>query len=273
MKETLNLALLTAGSITHNPVSRYPGIVKLIGPVKAPTFREASRAVNALKGGTAVRSIEEMPSSSLFLLSAPERYVPKLIRDMVEAVPDWRGREVALCSGALDSRDLEPLAKRGAHTASITPLDLFDKPVFLVEGHPRAVQRWRTVLATTRGRVLDIGVHGLPLFTTASDLTSLILLPLLEAATGSLRRAGIPLADAQKMVERMVSRTVRNHVKSGSKTWRVPPHGPSRLRIERQMAALAGTGAKLDAFYQDSLEAAIRFMGRTAQPKRKAAGA
>ena len=273
MKETLNLALLTAGSITHNPVSRYPGIVKLIGPVKAPTFREASRAVNALKGGTAVRSIEEMPSSSLFLLSAPERYVPKLIRDMVEAVPDWRGREVALCSGALDSRDLEPLAKRGAHTASITPLDLFDKPVFLVEGHPRAVQRWRTVLATTRGRVLDIGLHGLPLFTTASDLTSLILLPLLEAATGSLRRAGIPLADAQKMVERMVSRTVRNHVKSGSKTWRVPPHGPSRLRIERQMAALAGTGAKLDAFYQDSLEAAIRFMGRTAQPKRKAAGA
>lgn len=273
MKETLNLALLTAGSITHNPVSRYPGIVKLIGPVKAPTFREASRAVNALKGGTAVRSIEEMPSSSLFLLSAPERYVPKLIRDMVEAVPDWRGREVALCSGALDSRDLEPLAKRGAHTASITPLELFDKPVFLVEGHPRAVQRWRTVLATTRGRVLDIGVHGLPLFTTASDLTSLILLPLLEAATGSLRRAGIPLADAQKMVERMVSRTVRNHVKSGSKTWRVPPHGPSRLRIERQMAALAGTGAKLDAFYQDSLEAAIRFMGRTAQPKRKAAGA
>lgn len=273
MKEPLNLALLTAGSITHNPVSRYPGIVKLIGPVKAPTFREASRAVNAMKGGTAVRSIEEMPSSSLFLLSAPERYIPKLVRDMVDAVPDWRGRDVALCSGALDSRDLEPLARRGAQTASITPLELFDRPVFLVEGHPHAVQRSRSVLTATRGRVLDICLQGLPLFTTASYLTSLILLPLLEAATGSLRQAGIPLADAQKMVERMVSRTVRNHVKSGSKTWRVPPHGAARLRLERQIAALAGTGARLDAFYQDSLEAAVRFMGRAGQSRRKAAGA
>ena len=273
MKETMTLALLTAGSITHSPISRFPGIVKFIGPVKAPTFREASRAVNALKGGVAVRSVLEMNASNLFLLCAPQRDVARLVRDMVETLHDWRGRDVALCSDSLDSRDLDPLARRGAHTASITPLEWFDNPYFLLEGHPVALQHARSVIVAARGHVIEINGRGTPLYTASADLTSLILLPLLETATVSLRRAGIPLSMARKLVERMVSRSLRNYGKSGLKTWRAPTTGFARARIERQLDSLRKQGSGLSGFYEDSLDASMRFMSTAQEALNKAAGA
>lgn len=269
----MNLALLTAGSITHSPISRFPQIVKFLGPVKAPTFREASRAVNALKGGTPVRSVQEMKALNLFLLCAPERYVPRTIRDMLESLPDWRGRNVAICSESLDSRDLDPLARRGAHTASITPLEWFEKPFFLVEGHPGAVQQARTIIEAAHGHVVEIDGRGTPLYMASADLTSVMLLPLLESATVSLRRAGIPLSMARKLVERMVSRSLRNYGKSGLKTWRAPTTGPARARIERQLDSLRRQSAGLSNFYEDSLDASLRFMGATDMQLKKAAGA
>lgn len=273
MKESMNLALLTAGSITHSPVSRFPEIVKLIGPVKAPTYREASRAVNALRGGVAVRSVEEIPATCLFLICAPQRRLPHVVRDMVDTVPDWRGRDVLLCSDSLDSRDLDTLTRRGAHTASVVPLDLFDKPHFLVEGDPRAVQRSRKVLETTRGRVTEIDALGMPLYTAAADLTSLILLPLLEAATASLRDVGIPLPQAHKMVERMVARSLRNYCKSGCKTWRPPTAHASHPRLDRQLEELRGRDTKLSDFYRESLDAALRYMTTSREPLKRAASA
>ena len=273
MKEHMSLALLTAGSISHSPISRFPGIVKFIGPVKAPTFREASRAVNALKGGTPVRSVQEMNGSQLFLLCAPQREIARIVRDMVDTQMDWRGRAVAVCSESLDSRDLDALARRGAHTASITPLEWFEKPYFLLEGHPGAVQSARMVIEAARGHVIEIDGRGTPLYLASADLTSLMLLPLLETATVSLRRAGIPLALARKLVERMVSRSLRNYGKSGLKTWRAPTTGSARTRIERQLDSLRKQDQGLLGFYEDSLGASLRFMGAEEQPLKKAAGA
>lgn len=269
----MNLALLTAGSITHSPISRFPGVVKFLGSVKAPTFREASRAVNALKGGIPVRSVQEMNASNLFLLCAPQRYVARLVRDMIDAVPDWRGRNVALCSDSLDSRDLDPLTRRGAHAASITPLEGFDKPSFLLEGHAGAVHQSRAIIEAARGHVIEIDGRGTPLYLASADLTSLMLLPLLESATVSLRRAGIPLSLARKIVERMVNRSVRNYGKSGLKTWRAPTTGSARARIERQLDSLRKHGAGLSNFYEESLDASLRFMGASEQSLKKAAGA
>jgi hypothetical protein len=247
--------------------------VKFIGPVKAPTFREASRAVNALKGGNPVRSVQQMSGTDLFLLCAPQRDVARLVRDMLDAIPDWRGRAVAICSDSLDSRDLEPLARRGAHTASITPLEWFEKPYFLLEGHEDAVNRFRAVIAAARGHVIEIDGRGTPLYLASADLTSLMLLPLLETATVSLRRAGIPLALARKLVERMVSRSLRNYGKSGLKTWRAPTTGPARVRIERQLDSLRKQGPGLSDFYADALGASLRFMGASEAHLEKAAGA
>lgn len=273
MKESMSLALLTAGSITHSPVSRFPEIVKLIGPVKAPTYREASRAVNALKGGVAVRSVADIPAATLFLVCAPRRRVPHLVRDMVDAVADWRGRDVVLCSDSLDSRDLDTLARRGAHTASVLPLDWFDKPHFLVEGDPRAVQRTRKMLESTRGRVLEIETRGTPFYTAAADLASLILLPLLEAATASLRDAGIPHPLAHKMVDRMVARSLRNFGKSGSKTWRPPTAHTTHARLDRQLEDARGHNNRLSDYYRDSLDAAVRYMAASREPLKRAANA
>jgi len=273
MKETMNLALLTAGSIALSPVSRFPGIVKFLGPVKAPTFREASRAVNALKGGTPVRSIAEMNGAHLFLVCAPPRDVPRLVREMVDALPDWLGRDVAVCSDSLDSRDLEPLARRGARTASITPMDWFDKPHFLIEGHPAAVQRTRRLVEAACGRAIEIDGRGTPLYLASADLTSHMLLPLLEAATVSLRRSGIPLAMARKLVERMVGRSVRSYGKSGCKTWRAPTTGFARARIERQLESMRKHDAGLSDYHEEMLSASVRFMGAVEAPLKKAAGA
>ena len=273
MKESMSLALLTAGSITHSPVSRFPEIVKLIGPVKAPTYREASRAVNALKGGLAVRSVADIPAATLFLVCAPRRRVPTLVRDMVDAVADWRGRDVVLCSDSLDSRDLDMLARRGAHTASVLPLDWFDKPHFLVEGDPRAVQRTRKMLESTRGRVLEIETRGTPFYTAAADLASLILLPLLEAATASLRDAGIPHPLAHKMVDRMVARSLRNFGKSGSKTWRPPTAHTTHARLDRQLEDARGLDNRLSDYYRDSLDAAVRYLAASREPLKRAANA
>ena len=269
----MNLALLTAGSITRSPVSRFPEIVKLIGPVKAPTYREASRAVNALKGGVAVRSVEEIPAACLFLVCAPQGRVPHVVREMVDAVADWRGRDVVLCSESLDSRDLDLLARRGARTASMVALDWFDKPHFMVEGESRAVQRARKALEATRGRVVEIERLGTPLYTAAADLTSLIMLPLLEAATAALRDAGIPLPLAHKMVDRMVARSVRNYRKSGCKTWRAPSLHAAHPRLERQLEELQGRDARLSDFYHESMEAAVRYMAAAREPLKKAANA
>lgn len=265
MRESKRLALLTAGPVSEMPLARLTRVVAKIGPVKAPSLRQASRTVNALKGGVAVRSVAELRDYSLYAIWAPPEQVPRLAKELLDLHADWTGRTVLLCSDTLDSRDLDAFAKRGADTGSITAVEAATPERFLVEGSPQAVSAARALVESSRARVIEIGGKQKPLYYATVTLTTVVMLPLLEAATSSLRLAGVPLAQARPLVESLVQRSVRAHLRSGRKTWRAPTKATAREQLAREMESLQTGDARLFHFFEESLGAALRFFDAPAR--------
>jgi len=273
MKDSKRLALLTAGPVNDMPLARLAKAVSKIGPVKAPSLGQASRTVNALKSGFAVRSIADMHAYSLYAIWAPPGQVPKLARELLDLHRDWTGRTVLLCAETLDSRDLDMFARRGADTGSITVVPVATPAKYLIEGSAEAVGRARTLLETSRASVIEIGEQQKPFYYAAEMLCSVVMLPLLEAATCSLRLAGVPLSQARPLVESLVRRSLRSHYRSGRKTWRAPSSAAARQQLDRELEALRAADPRLCRFFEESLRAALCFFEESASARPSASAA
>lgn len=272
MREQKRLALSIAGPVNDTPLMRLPRVVSKIGPVKAPSLRQASRVVNALKGGYPVRAVSELLGYAVYAICAPPEQVPRLARELLELYRDWSGRTVLLCSETLDSRDLEAFARQGAQTASVTAIGVHSPPQFVVEGMPDAVAAARTLLGSAGVRVFEVRSQLKPLYYASETLASSVLLPLLDAATASLRLAGIPLAQARPLMEGLVLHSLRAYARSGRKTWRAPVSESAQERLARELHSLHAADPRLRGYFEESLAAALRYFDEPA-PRAQSAGA
>src|SRR5260370_13061866 len=86
MKKAKSVALIGAGKLSGSPVSEFWRLSDRLGPVKAPSFRLASRIANRLRAGHPVRDYAEFDSCRLILVSVPHAILPAV----VGAVPSAR---------------------------------------------------------------------------------------------------------------------------------------------------------------------------------------
>ncbi len=109
-------ALAGAGRVSASFVSRLPHLRSELGPVAAQSYRLASRIVNSIGAGNAVRGYQDLNDSRLILICAPVRGVGAMVSALGESLT-CRGKIFLLCESGCDSRKLAGLRAQGAAVA------------------------------------------------------------------------------------------------------------------------------------------------------------
>ena len=82
MTKSLPVAVVAAGRLRDYPVLRFNSVVEHLGPVKAPTYRQASRVANTLRAGHPVKRFEDLSPCRTILICSPESRTPRLVADI-----------------------------------------------------------------------------------------------------------------------------------------------------------------------------------------------
>lgn len=141
------------------------------------------------RGGPFPSTVSEL--GELVLLTVPDGAVAGLARKLAGLQGDWTGRTVAHCSGSLTSEVLDPLADRGARTASFHPLQSFtggDGPGhfkgiwFSTEGDPQALELLEKLAGRLEASLLRVRPEQKAHIHLAAVFASNYLVALAEAA-------------------------------------------------------------------------------------------
>jgi hypothetical protein len=205
--------------------------------VAAATLRVASRLANRLKAGRAAE-IEEFAHLELILISGPDSSVAGLVQLAAQSQSGWSGVTFVLLDSRHDRSVLEPLAARGAATATLDTLDSFSDPTLLCDCGPESHRLLQRFTAGAK-----------QLCFAALALNHTLFAPVFDASVNALRAAGLSTADSALLADRMVQHTVRSWLKAGRNGWA----GPLR---DRDLVTLA---SQRDALARHSAEAARLF--------------
>ena len=134
---------------------------------RASAHRAAGKIGRGRGFGSAAEAVGD---SNLVLLCVPDRQIGPVARALAAENLCWKDRTVLHTSGALDRSELSALARKGAYTGSVHPLqtltggqsdirNLRGAPVFL-EGDSHAVRVGREIARALRGRAVVIPTDG-----------------------------------------------------------------------------------------------------------------
>src|SRR5262249_15410314 len=144
------------GKSSSSSLARFWLLSQVLGPVKASSYRLASRIANGLRAGYPVRDFAEFDACGLIFISLPDRSVPQAIAELAAAGISWRGKSVVLFSAKHGSCELLTLSARGASVASISSVPGFRDTLYMLEGDRRAVQETRRLIEKGEVRCVTI---------------------------------------------------------------------------------------------------------------------
>ncbi len=254
------IGLVGAGSLSRSFLARLPALHERLGPVLAPSQRLASRLVNVLRAGRAVERYEELEDSSVVLVAVPDSLLPQVVAGLAAGVSDWTGRTVLLCDTREDCLVLQDLAKRGAATASLTPL-AGPKPRYIVEGDRRAVREARSLVHGSGAQVWEMPCGNKPFFFAALTFSSGVL-PVADAAARCLRAAGLPAPACTSLNQELLDRTLRAYLHGGRKAWGGVVADGDAAQAARELAALEGADPSLARAYRQLARFALEWFER-----------
>lgn len=259
MRKSLPLGLICAGPAKNLAFARLPGIVEEIGPVKAVSFRLASRTTNTLRYGYPVRHYAELADCGVVLLCLPDRAVPKVLDELLHSSIPWSGKGLVLVSAPLDSADLRALSQRGASVASVYPLEDLAGPRYLAEGD-RVVLRELRNLLPAESRLLELSAGAKHLCLAGIALATTSLTPIIESAVDCLSSAGLQSREAALLVERLMQGTVRGYAKAGRKSWTGALADKDWTAVHKQLEALLAHDPELGRWFELGARHAVRRM-------------
>jgi len=218
-----------------------------VGAVVTRQLSTARAAVRFIGAGKPISDLRfEISKTDLCLLTTADSQISSTARALARVGGDWRGRVVLHTSGALSSRELAPLRRRGAAVGSCHPIYPFPRPlrsfprgvVFDIEGDRRAV-RVATGLARALGGVpVRLSPRGKVLCHASGTLAAGHLLALVDLATTGLVRAGVPRKFAWQALQPLVRETLAGYTRWGAAAWTGPLQRGDVGTVRRHLAAL-----------------------------------
>lgn len=262
MKKQPHTALVTSVPFNRAALARLPGLLRDLGPVKAASVRIASRAANALRAGYAARSWDDLRPCRLLLVSASGEKLDALVAEMNSSLDHWKRRSVALIASGADSRALAPLVRRGASVAAVHLLGDPVDPLIFLEGDAPALREMRRRV-TDKAIVIRKGTSALPAVAAAE--LRLLLPPMLDAAIGALRHAGLNPVQSWRVLDAFVALSLRAFRKSGARSWRDASMRHARTEFFDQLEVLRAIQPGPAQFLSDAAAAAFRRFVRDAK--------
>ena len=262
MSKAPGVGLVCGGRISRSFLGRLPRLAEHLGPVKALSYRVASRVANTIGAGSAVSGYEPFNGCRLILISVPEVQFPSTRKGLLDAPLDWAGKSVVLCETWRGSESLKGLEDRGASCGSLSPIFDTTRGWLLAEGSPLARQHIRELVGPPKARLIEIGAHAKALYLAAPSLLEGVLPSVLAAAAQTLRAAGLSHAQALDLVNTFADQAVRAHAKGGRKAWGGLLAADEREAILSQIQSLRRDHPALARFFLNAARGALEYSGR-----------
>jgi hypothetical protein len=197
-------------------VARLPGLAEHIGWVKAPSYRLASRAVNALRAGVAVQAYEELEPASLIFVSVPREIEDCTIAQLATAPLEWRGRAVVVLNTLQESTEIQPLCSVRAHVATLHPIGAAEDRTFIIEGQPDTIRLMQKFVSAAAARSMQVITAGGKARALAGiDEATRRFLPLIASVTDHFKAAGLSKSQSEALAYSLISGSMRTYFRAG----------------------------------------------------------
>ena len=232
----------------------------------AATSRAAVRVIGS--GTPRTRVTREALDADLILLATPDRAIAPIARSLAGlSGGDLRGSIVLHTSGALDSSVLAPLARRGAATGSLHPMQTFCGRtaaklagiVFAVEGDPRAKAVAERIARALGGVPVSVQGKSKPAYHAAGAFAAGHVLALIEAGTRMLVQLGFTRQQATQALLPLTRQTLNNFEKWGPRASWTGPIARGDFAVVRKHA---GSLRLYPREFRESYAALARLAGR-----------
>ena len=221
-----------------------------IGAVVTRSMASARASVRAIGGGTPLAggvTADEL-AADVVLIATPDDAIDSVARQLARVSRGkLRGKIVLHTSGALDRSVLAPLARRGAATGSLHPMQTFsdkrvprlDGIVFAIEGDARARRVARAMARPLGGVPIEISGQNKPAYHAAGVLAAGHALALIESATQILTRIGFPRRRAEQTLLPLIKQMLDNFERIGPRAaWTGPVARGDYAVVAKHMRAL-----------------------------------
>jgi predicted short-subunit dehydrogenase-like oxidoreductase (DUF2520 family) len=240
-----------------------------VGVVATRSGATARRAVRAIGAGRASSQLTRaIFDADIILIATPDAALASVARSLAKVGGGLCRRKVILhTSGALDRSVLRPLARCGADTGSIHPMQTFSGRnipqlagvTFAVEGSPRALRAARAVARALGGVPVSIAGGDKPAYHASAVLTAGSEFALIEAALKMLEDIGFSRRRALQTLLPLCRQMLDNIDRLGPRgAWTGPLSRGDYAVVARHMRTLR----RYPAEFQQSYAALALLAGR-----------
>ena len=255
-----SLSIVGAGRVGRTLGRRLHHLGWRIGAVvtrSAATARVAVREIGA--GKPYSKLVPEIFDSNVILLTAPDAALNEVAGALAKFDETrLRSKIVLHTSGALDRTVLAALARRGASTGSLHPMQTFtgrgvprlEKVVFAVEGDRSATIVARKIALALGGVPVTINSRNKPAYHAAGALVAGHGLGLIEAATQVLLKLGFSRRDAMRALLPLMRQMLDNFERLGPrKSWTGPVSRGDFETVAKHIKALRNYPREFEVAY------------------------
>jgi predicted short-subunit dehydrogenase-like oxidoreductase (DUF2520 family) len=252
----------TLGKRLHNLGWRIAAVVTR----SKRTSRAAARAIGA--GRPHAGLTPHVLAADILLVTTPDGALADMGKSLARlGAEKWRGKVVLHTSGALDRGVLAPLARRGAHTGSLHPMQTFsgrgiprlEGVIFSVEGDAAAQKVAKRIARELGGVPVAIRGKSKPAYHAAGTVVASHALGLVESAAQMLMRIGFTRRRAAEALLPLIRQMLDNYERLGPRgAWTGPLSRGDYEIVKKHMAALRGHPSE----FSDSYAALALLSGR-----------
>lgn len=243
------ISIVGAGRVGRTLAHRLRNLGWRIGAVVTQSHKTSNAAVRAIGGGIPHANLRpEVLDADIILICTPDGALATAAKALAKfSASNFRGKVILHTSGALDRSVLAPLARRGASTGSLHPMQTFtgrgaprlEGVIFAVEGD-RAAHSAAQKIARSLGGV-PVTIHGAskPAYHAAGALVAGHGLALAEAATLTLTRLGFSRRRALEALLPLIRQMLDNYERLGPHAaWTGPVSRGDYATVAKHAAAL-----------------------------------
>lgn len=232
-----------------------------LGPVKAQTYRQASRFANTLKAGYPVHNYSDLARSRVILFCAADRKLHTLLSELEAVDLDWQRKVVLLCAGYHDSGALQRLAAKGASVGSLFPVGGTQNSRFFVEGEPLAVRAAKVLVRESGGQVVQVTMGRSEVCSAGVMLATTLLVSAMHGSAQCFRQAGLSSREASATVGSLAQMSLRGFLKAGMRAYKLPRSPEERYVFRRQVELLGRIDPELGSFFSELGKLVLKSQG------------
>ncbi len=255
------IAIVGAGRVGRALGMRLHELGWRIGAVVTRSQATARAAVRAMGDGRPHAGLtRQVLAADVILITTPDETIHSAAVQLAGmGGEEWRGKVVLHTSGALDRKVLAPLARCGAATGSLHPLQTFtgrgapqlEGVVFAMEGTRTAVRRARRIAQQLGGVPVVLDGRSKPAYHAAGALVAGHVLGVVEAAARILMALGFKRRQAVRALLPLTRQTLQNFERLGPRvSWTGPVSRADYATVARHVAALRRFPREYGAAYK-----------------------